>query len=223
MVHSLPQSYIQLSNQNLFTFRLKNFLLEFFLSEMQYGTRKFTEWLAKLPEKEYLRMVYVGKLQIPSSGSGDCEKDNSVIELEELMNKIWKAVSMKYKLLGISGHISYTNQFHVCQLIEGKLEHVRNLMAEIRNDPRIIIYKEFSKSLSTLNHGWYIAMCYTIQVVRNFFWYRGDGEISLWEMFDSLENTYNVRLQGLRITEFYRKAADMLLLKYMSIIAKEKF
>jgi len=130
---------------------------------MQRGRRKFTEWLAILPEKEYLRIVYIGKLQIPSSGSTGCRKDLSAIELEEMMNEIWKLSCIQNQAHNISGHLSYTNDNHVCQWIEGKFEDVRSLMANIRNDPRIIISKEFSKSLSILKHEWYIAMWFSVQ------------------------------------------------------------
>ena len=82
-----------------------------FYYEMPRASKRFTEWLAKQPEKEYFRIVYFGKLQVTSSGSGGSEKNNSALELEEMMDEIWKDASIQYKLHKISGHLSYTNKF----------------------------------------------------------------------------------------------------------------
>jgi len=188
---------------------------------MQKKRKKFKEWLAILPEKDYLRIVYVGKLQILSRGIDGNEKVNNAIELEEMINEIWKVSSIQNEAHRISGHISYTNEFHVCQLIEGRPEEVLSLMANIRKDPRLIIYKEFSKTLSTKNHYWYEAMCFTCQISTAKVLCKVDEDTTPAEMFDNLENTFKVRLEGSRIFEFYKKGIDIFLLKYVSMIPSE--
>merc|ERR1719494_536854 len=64
-----------------------------------------------------------------------------------MIDEIWKVARIQNKGHRICGHLSYTKEFHVCQLMEGRSEDVRSLMANIRNDPRIIVYEEFSKML----------------------------------------------------------------------------
>jgi len=130
--------------------------------------------------------------------------------------------SIQNKVHRISGHLSYTKEFDVCQLIEGRSGDVCSLMACIRKDPRIIVYEEFSKILSTKNHKWYIAMCYTFELSSEKFRCWEDEDTTPAEMFDNLKNTFQVRLSGCRITEFYKKEVDMLLLKYLSIIDEWK-
>jgi len=41
--------------------------------------KKTTEWLASVPEEEYLRVVYFGKLQIPPSIRDGTERGTSTI------------------------------------------------------------------------------------------------------------------------------------------------
>jgi len=53
-----------------------------------HNQRKCKEWLAPLPEEEYLRIIYVGKLQItPEIGDG-IEVGISAAKLEDMIRDI---------------------------------------------------------------------------------------------------------------------------------------
>merc|ERR1719348_1998404 len=125
--------------------------------------RKYSNWLPPLPEEEYLRIVYFGKLQIPPSGMGN-DKNKSTKKLEDMISEIWKVASIFNSTHGISGHLSYTNGWDVAQLIEGKADEIISLMERIRKDPRVVIYKEFKKIIPTMDLGWNISMCYTFKL-----------------------------------------------------------
>jgi len=101
--------------------------------------------------------------------------------------------------------------------MEGRFHAVNSLMANIRKDKRVTIYKELSKRLSVLNHRWHVAMCYTFQKNPEQFWLKEDEARTLTEMFDSLKNTFDIRLEGCKINDFYKNAVDALLLKYISM------
>jgi len=101
--------------------------------------------------------------------------------------------------------------------MEGRLERVNSLMANIRKDKRVKIYKELSKRLSALNHRWHVAMCYTFQKNPEQFLVTEAEDRTLTEIFDSLKNTFEVRLKGCKINDFYKNAVDTLLLKYISM------
>ena len=95
-------------------------------------------------------------------------------------------------------------------------------MANIKKDPRIIVYEDFSKTLSTKKHIWYVAMCYSFQISNENFLSRADEETTLAEMIDNLKNTFQVRIEGRKLSEFYKKGVDMFLLKYFSSIDQVK-
>jgi len=99
--------------------------------------------LAPLPEKEYLRVVYSRKLQLRSRVSNGNKKNINTIRLEEMICEIWRLSIIGNKKYGVSGHLAYTKEHHVCQLIDGKADSIVSLMENIRKDPRFIVYSEF--------------------------------------------------------------------------------
>jgi hypothetical protein len=190
---------------------------------MQLESRMFAGWLAPLPEEEYLRIIYFGKLQIPSKLSDSKEKDIITNSLENMMTDIWKVASSCNKSHMISGHLSWTKECHVCQLIEGKADEITRLIEKIRKDPRVVIYKEFQKKLKTMNRGWDISMCYSFQITSEQYRLVADENITPTQMFQDIRNSYEVRREGWKLNEFYKSVVDTFLLKYISIHNKVKF
>jgi len=185
--------------------------------------KKFTEWLAPLPEEEYLRMVYVGKLQILPKMSDGGNKTTSSAKLKDMINEIWKVSSSWNSSHGISGHLAYTSELHVAQLIEGKADEVTSLIAKIRKDPRVSVYKVFQRKLQTMNPGWNISMCYSFQITTEQYRLIADNDVTPEQMFDSMKNTYEVRREGWKLNEFYKTTVETFLLKYISMEEKAKF
>jgi len=184
---------------------------------------KFTEWLAPIPEEEYLRIVYVGKLQISSKFSNGSLRASGNSKLKEMINDIW-GVSMNWNSAhGVSGHLSWTNECHVSQLIEGRTKAVNSLMARIRRDSRVAIYEEFRKKLRTMNPGWSASMCYSFDITHEEFLLVANENVSLQHLFHSMKNTYEIRREGRELKQFYKITVDTFLLKYISIVENVKF
>jgi len=191
----------------------------FLIMKTKASSTKSAEWLAPLPEEEYLRIVYFGKLQIPGMND-DSDKHTVAKRLEEMIAEIWKVSSIWNSTHGISGHLAYTNELHVSQLIEGKAEEIISLMRNIRKDPRVVIHKEFRKKLHTMNLGWNISMCYTFHITTEQYRLIADDDVTPEQMFNSMKNSYEVRREGWKLNEFYKTIVDTFLLKYISIHEK---
>jgi len=189
---------------------------------MHTQIRKFTGWMAPLPEEEYLRIVYVGKLEIlPELTVG---RDNiNDVNVEDLINEIWDVSRVWNRINGISGHLAYTNERYVSQLIEGKADVVISLMEKIRRDSRVKIYKEFRRKLQTMNHGWSVQMCYSFDLTNEQYGLIADEDITPEQMFDSMRNTYEIRREGWKLSEFYKTIVETFLLKFISIDENIKF
>jgi len=184
---------------------------------MHIGSKKCREWLAPLPEEEYLRIVYFGKLQITPEMSNGSGYGISAAKLEDMISEIWKVSSIWNSTHSISGHLAYTNELHVSQLIEGKADEITSLMAKIRNDPRVIVHKEFCRKLQTMNPGWNISKCYSFQITPEQYRLIADDDITLEQMFNSMKNTCEVRHEGWELTKFYKTIVDLFLLKCIAI------
>jgi len=189
---------------------------------MVFGREKYKEWLAPLPEEDYLRIVYVGKLQVPKARSG-FETASSPTNIEDTINEIWKVSKEWNSAHGVSGHLAYTNELQVSQLIEGKAEEITSLMAKIRNDPRVVVHREFQRKLKTMNPGWNVSMCYSFEITSEQYQLIADDDISLEQMFNSMKNTYEIRRAGWKLSEFYKTVVDTFLLKYISVTENVKF
>merc|ERR1719317_136502 len=140
-----------------------------------------------------------------------------------MINEIWKVASVLNCTHMISGHIAYTNELHVCQLIEGKADKITSLMANIIKDPRIVVSKEFEMKLPTMNLGWNLSMCYSFKITEDQFCVIANDDITLKKMFDMMKNTCEARRGGWKLNEFYKSIVDAFLLKYISIDDKVKF
>jgi len=189
---------------------------------MVFGRENCKEWLAPLPEEDYLRIVYVGKLQISKVGNG-FETASSPTNIEDTINEIWKVSREWNSTHGISGHLAYTNELHVSQLIEGKAKEITSLMAKIRIDPRVVVHREFQRRLKTMNPGWNVSMCYSFEITSEQYQLIADDDISLEQMFNSMKNTYEIRRAGWKLSEFYKTVVDTFLLKYISVADNVKF
>jgi len=190
---------------------------------MPFERQRCTQWLAPLPEEEYLRIVYVGRLQISTKLGTGCKKVTSSTSIEDTINEIWKVSSEWNSKHGISGHLAYTNEYHVSQLIEGKAEEITSLMAKIRKDPRVVIVAEFQKILKTMNPGWSVSMCYSFHITTEQYQLIANDDVTLERMFNSMKNTFEIRRQGWKLNEFYKTCVDTFLLKYISIVDSANF
>jgi hypothetical protein len=184
--------------------------------------KKFKEWLAPLPEEDYLRMVYFGKLKVLPK-KGDVGNKDDKTRLEEMINEIWK-VSMDWNSKhAISGHLAYTNEHHVAQLIEGKADEINSLFAKIQKDPRVSVYKCFKGKLKTMNNCWNMSMCYSFQITTEQYRLVANDDVTPQQMFNSMKNTCEIRHEGWKLNEFYKTMVETFLLKYISIEEKVKF
>merc|ERR1719383_1539360 len=121
-----------------------------------------SQWLQPIPESEYVRVLFVGKLKLVPNKNGNSNEEECTHTLEEMMRDIWK-VSGNYNGENyFSGHLAFAKSLHIAQLLEGPEDVVSSLMERIRNDHRVVVYREFSKKLRTMNFGWKISQCYQL-------------------------------------------------------------
>jgi len=182
-----------------------------------------TEWLAPIPEKKYIRVLYIGKLRLVNKH--DCDDSNSnkaKPTLEEMIDDIWRGASEFNRANFISGHLSCANTLHVVQLLEGKEKVVLKLMKRIRKDPRVVIYKEFIKEQLSMHTGWGISMCYSFEITSAQLSLVQDTGLTMQEMFDMMKNTYQVRQESLNLPKFYQEIIETILLKFIAITNGKK-
>jgi len=182
-----------------------------------------TEWLAPIPEKNYIRMVYLGKLRLLRKPNPEDEKFevSRPIKLEEMMKEIWKKASVYNKKKYISGHLACSKSLHVVQLLEGREKVVLALMKKIRKDPRVEIQMEFKKKLLSMNLGWGVSMCYSFNITSGQLKVVQRDDISLLKMFDMMKNTSQARRENIKLHDFYKNIIETMLLKYISLTSPE--
>jgi len=66
-------------------------------------------------------------------------------------------------------------------------------------------------------------MCYAFQITTEQYKLIADDEITPEQMFNSMKNSYEVRREGWKLSEFYKTTVDTFLLKYISIEDNVKF
>jgi len=177
------------------------------------------EFLMPIPEKSYIRVVYLGKLQLLPKLSLDDEKSDEVARkptLDEMIKDIWKKSSVYNRRNFISGHLSCSKTLHVVQLLEGEEGAVLSLMKRIRKDPRVIIEKEFTKKLLSMNMGWGVSTCYSFNITKAQLGVVKRDDITLEKLFTMMKNTYQARREKLKLHTFYKNVIDTMLLKYIS-------
>merc|ERR1719260_589294 len=112
--------------------------------------KMITEWLQPIPEKEYIRVLFVGKLQLPQLHVAGEVRENAKEEaLRIMISDIWKVARKFNSSNFISGHLSFTKSLYVVQLLEGVEDVVDSLMERIKKYRRVVIEKVFSKRLLT--------------------------------------------------------------------------
>jgi len=134
-----------------------------------------SEWLQPIPEKEhirgpiaekeYIRVLYVGKLQLPQLNvAGEWKENEKEEALRIMISDIWKAARKFNNSNFISGHLSFTKSLYVVQLLEGLEDVVGSLMERIKRDKRVLIEKVFTKRLLKMNLGWEVSMSYSFSL-----------------------------------------------------------
>jgi len=178
-----------------------------------------TEWLQPIAEKKYIRVLYIGKLVLGAhEGPIDkSENGTSPKRLENMLDDIWKQASAFNRSNFISGHLSCAKSLHVVQVLEGKEKVVLSLMDRIRNDPRVIIDKEFTKKQLTMHQGWGISMSYSFEITSAQLSLIQEENLTMEEMFHMMKNTYEVEEEGHNLRIFYKDTIETFLLKYISI------
>jgi len=73
---------------------------------MHTEVKRFTEWLTPVPEEEYLRILYVGKIQIDPTMSNGHKHESSLNSIEGMINEIWNVAKYWKQINAISGHLS---------------------------------------------------------------------------------------------------------------------
>jgi len=179
----------------------------------------FTEWLQPIPEKSYIRVGYLGKLQLVNKDGSSVKK---VPTLEDMIQDIWQVASVFNRNNFISGHLSCSSTLHVVQLLEGKRKVVLGLMKRIRKDPRVVIYKEFVKEQLSMQTGWAMSMCYSFEITSAQLGLVQNADLTIEDMFNIMKNTYEVRQESLNLPAFYKEIVETILLKYISITEEEK-
>jgi len=90
-------------------------------------------------------------------------------------------------------------------------------MDRIRNDPRVIIDKEFTKKQLTMRQGWGISMSYSFEITSAQLSLTQEENLTMEEMFHMMKNTYEVEEEGHNLRIFYKDTVETFLLKYISI------
>jgi len=172
------------------------------------------QWLQPIAEKDYIRLLYIGRL-VPDAHKGpnyQLENITSQKRLEDMMVDIWKQASVFNQNKFISGHLSCAATLHVVQVLEGKEKVVLSLMSRIRKDPRVIIEKVFTKKIQTMHRGWAMTMCYSFEISKAQLNVVQDDNLTLDELFDMMKNTFEVK----DLLKFYKESIEIILLKYIS-------
>jgi len=182
--------------------------------------KNFTSWLLPVPEKEHVRIVYVGKLQLDYSETPHAEsKSDGYLSrnVHEMMDDIWKVSSVWNKDNFISGHLAWAESLHVAQLIEGRSEVILPLMERIRRDPRVIIHKEFREDVQVKNTEWDMSMCYWFDVAAQLTGFEEHPDSSIEELCDMIGDSFEVKRDVWGLAKFYETNIDRILMKYVSL------
>jgi len=174
--------------------------------------------LTPIPERSYIRIVYLGKLRLIPSLSTDEVKSNKperTPTFEEMINQIWKKAQKFNDAHFISGHLACSQTLHVVQLFEGEKDNVLSLMSRIRKDPRVDIEKEFHRKLLSMNKGYGISTCYSFSITPAKFRTVQRYDISLESMFRMIKNTYQAKREKMKLHDFYQNVIETMLLKYI--------
>merc|ERR1719317_42824 len=181
-------------------------------------TKMITECMLPIPEKEYIRVLYVGKLQLPQFHvAGESLENEKEEALRIMISGIWKVARKFNNSNFISGDLSFTKSLYVVQLLEGVKDVVGSLMERIKRDKRVIIEKVFTKRLLKMNLGWEVSMSYSFSLSPADLGLIKSPNLSMEQLFDNITSTYEIKRLGVKLSKFYRNTVDIILLKYISL------
>lgn len=175
----------------------------------------YTQWLQPIPEKKYIRCVYVGKVRLLPAGGKSSKAMTPT--LEQMIQDIWQNASVFNRQNFISGHLSCSTTLHVVQCLEGKEQVVLALLDRIKKDPRVVIHKVFLKTQQAMHMGWSLSMCYSFEISPAQLELVQKTELTLEEMFDMMKNTYEACEENLNVQEFYKEIMETILLKFIAV------
>jgi len=175
-----------------------------------------------IPEKEYVRIIYVGRMVLQDK-DGESKEDTTTTTLADMIDDIWKTASVFNKANFIGGHLVWTEDGYVGQLLEGSKDVVFPLLERIKKDPRVVIDKLYSKDLLTMNAGWEMSMCYSFQKTRMELDFIDNADVSLDQVFDEIKNTHKIKHDRLlQLRQFYMHTINMFTMKYMSVVEQQR-
>ena len=172
-----------------------------------------TQWLQPIPEKKYLRCVYVGNLKLVHKSGTKYKKPT----LEEMIEDIWKVASEFNRENFIAGHLSCSRTLHVVQCLEGKENVTRSLMGRIIKDPRVRIHKIFYKLQPSMHIGWALSMCYSFDITKVQLMLVQNEELTMESIFDMMKTTFEAVQEKLHLPTFYKEIMETMLLKYITV------
>jgi len=181
-----------------------------------------TEWTQSKAEEEYIRIIYVGKMvsQDKDHESGD----TTTTTLKDTMADIWKVSSVFNKANFIGGHLAWTEDSYVGQLLEGPKKVVLSLMEKIKKDPRVDIDKVFSRDVFTTNTGWEMSMCYSFEKTRLEVDIIDNPDISLELVFHEINNTQKIKEERLlTLPQFFQYSIELFTMKYVSLVDQQSY
>jgi len=179
------------------------------------------QWMQPIPEKDYVRVIYVGKMVFQDKDR-ESKEDTTTTALDDMIADIWKGARIFNSANFIGGHLAWTEDGYVGQLLEGSKEVVMPLMKRIKKDPRVIVHKVFSKDLLTMNAGWDVSMCYSFEKTRKELDFIDNAAVSLEIFFDKINNTHKIKQdRSLKLPQFYKHTINLFIMKYMSMVEQQ--
>jgi len=178
-----------------------------------------TTWLQPIAEKKYIRLLYVGKIQLITNRGRNSKGKPT---LEAILKDIWKIASKFNRRNFISGHLSCSRTLHVVQLLEGKRNVVMKLMERIRRDPRVVVQKEFVKEQLSMHLGWDLSMSYSFEITPDQLGLIQNTDLTMDYMFDTMMDTYQAAKDDYNLPSFYKEIVETILLKFIAVTKGEK-
>jgi len=176
-----------------------------------------TQRMQPIPEGEYVRIIYVGKMVLKENYR-ESKGDTTTATLDEIIADIWKCASVFNKANFIGGHLVWTKNYYVAQILEGSKEVVMSLLERIKKDPRVVVEKVYTRDLQTMHTGWDMSMGYSFQKTREQHDFIDNKDVSLEQVFNRIPNTHKITEEGsLTLPQFYMHTINMFVMKYMSL------
>jgi len=177
-----------------------------------------TQWLQPIPERTFIRVVYVGEMRlVPKFGT---EVENEKPTLEKTIDEIWKVASVFNRENYISGHLSCSKTGDVVQCLEGREKTILSLMSRIMKDPRVVIHKVFQSYQLSMNQGWALSMCYSFEITSSQMEIIQNDDLTIEDVFGMMKNTHQAIREKLFLPDFYKEIMQTILLKFIAVKSK---